>query len=1151
MDIHCTACGNRFKVQPSDLELASGVVTCPKCGQSWLHEDAALELDQTIEEAAGQQAAPAKPAPAKPAPAPSQSPGGDDFADFFEIQEEPAAASPRPAATPQAAPARPATTPPPPAPARPAAVPSAPPRPAAAPPVTAPTAIPAHEELLDFSGEELPPEDQTSPGGPAGKAPSAAAGKTDDGLLQDLGDFDQMLKGGAAAPAKEEAMGLDNGAKKFTHGSTYSPQLPPGGKKEEEFEDIFEDIFADQAKKESAQSAPKLGEKVYAVPGSAPPPKSAAAAAVPPAEEAPATSYSQKGGMEGELEDLLGGKPAAAPPASAPSAEPSAPAPEIAGDAGMDFVAPKKKKSWRKFNHKLLLIGAPAALAGLLLVAAALSFFLPQGLFGFQLKDYLTSDYRRPSREVMKLLTARFAEGEKMVEEVSYARLLRAQEIFKDIVTQDTRFRGGHAFLAEVKLRLLDEQLPKNTAEEVRQLLAEAEKWSAGDPQIGFVNALLALKQGDLPAARKQVQSYLEATGGSPKGFALLGKILLREKDQAGALAQFEEALKRKDGYPEALLAKARIKAGQGQEGVALALLEPLTKDPLNLAEAKLAQAEMLMGGSADKSEVALNALIKDQGGLLSPFDQGRAYSDLSQLYEKKGDLDKAAQSLESALQKDAVNHRYTYRLGQLYLQQDLPGKALSQFQAATTLSVDQPSYLTGLAAAQRQLNQALEAQKNAAKAVSLAPQDWTAALELARAKVALGQKEEARQAFDALLQKEPNNYDVSIGSAQLYAAEKEYAKAIAQFQKAIAIDNRRFEGHLGLGGVYLAQKNTTKAMDEFEVARLIDPRNIQVMGQIGEALVLERQFAKASTFFQKVKDKDPKNIQVYKQLAQLEMAQDNPRGAIERLKEGLAVDEKSVPLRILLAQNYLQIKKADESFKQLNEAKALDANNYQLLYWLGMTYRELGDMDNAYQAFNASAAVNPNFPEAFFEMGRQSLKSEEFKEAERLLRKAVEVDANFAPAYRELGDFYLSRNDQASAQEAFLKLNHLEPGVPATLVKIGATYRAQGDNGSAEKYFKQALDKSRGKNVESLLGLGQIYEEKGNFTQAAHFYQNAAKSDVQDPRPHFLLGYLFKSMGKRQFARQAFAKYLRLAPAHAKDRPTAQEELDILEREE
>ena len=151
--------------------------------------------------------------------------------------------------------------------------------------------------------------------------------------------------------------------------------------------------------------------------------------------------------------------------------------------------------------------------------------------------------------------------------------------------------------------------------------------------------------------------------------------------------------------------------------------------------------------------------------------------------------------------------------------------------------------------------------------------------------------------------------------------------------------------------------------------------------------------------------------------------------------------------------------------------------------------------------------------PLYFFAWGMFWKKKRVWSSAITDFKRAIDVNPLFTEAYVELGDAYLeqmlqyrdrytadeiplsfetfAREDARAARNAFLRALQLNPTHRTALFKLGLLYYEEGKIDSMLSLFQQAQQwDPEGVNFWLFCGLG--YQEKGEYRQAARFFQQA-----------------------------------------------------------
>lgn len=118
--------------------------------------------------------------------------------------------------------------------------------------------------------------------------------------------------------------------------------------------------------------------------------------------------------------------------------------------------------------------------------------------------------------------------------------------------------------------------------------------------------------------------------------------------------------------------------------------------------------------------------------------------------------------------------------------------------------------------------------------------------------------------------------------------------------------------------------------------------------------------------------------------------------------------------------------------------------------------------------------------------------------EAEQLLRRAEKAAPYDSAAYAELGELYFKQNrlTEAAAQ---LQVSAAQMNDPLYWDRLGNIYLQLGQLQKAEDAFHSALN-ANPYFSESHVGLGQVYEKRGDATAAREHYEKGLKNNPNNP---------------------------------------------------
>jgi len=204
----------------------------------------------------------------------------------------------------------------------------------------------------------------------------------------------------------------------------------------------------------------------------------------------------------------------------------------------------------------------------------------------------------------------------------------------------------------------------------------------------------------------------------------------------------------------------------------------------------------------------------------------------------------------------------------------------------------------------------------------------------------------------------------------------------------------------------------------------------------------------------------------------------------------------------------------------------------------LGEALLEGGLVAQAINELNVAVALNPSDAAAVVALGRAYLKRKEIRAAGRTLEAAVARGLDPAPVYAALADVYeaggyvehaipamrlaiardphnelyrlrygMLLNDTKAPAAAVIRLKEALQEFPNSSrlwLALGIAEQSDSKNDDAQKSFERALELD-GASAPALAYLGSTYAERGQYAQAAAFYERAIAADPNQAVPYYL----------------------------------------------
>jgi cellulose synthase operon protein C len=682
---------------------------------------------------------------------------------------------------------------------------------------------------------------------------------------------------------------------------------------------------------------------------------------------------------------------------------------------------------------------------------------------------------------------------------------------FKQVLAKHPDSVAALSPLASIYLQRKDLVQAKTQLEALRKVAPE-------HPETLFLDAQLAMNDGNFKGARETAERLLKAMPDNLRALELAGAAELRMRNYQQAETLLAQAIKAAPRQVTArqLLAQTHLRAGHADKALTalLPILDSAQPDGASLA---LAGEAYLQSGDVKRSEEAYQRAIK-----AAPGDaRVRTAAALAQLARDGGGADsassgKALTELENIASGDSSARADLALVSARLRQGDLAGALL----AIDGLEKKMPGQALPLNLRGRTLllnRDFAGAAKNFEAALSKEPAYFPAVASLADIDLANNKPDLARKRFEDHLKANPNSFQSKVALAELDArAGAPLQQVTGTLREAIRIAPTEPSPYLALINRLLAGGDGKAAMAAAQDALAALPGNLDIQDAVGRAQLAAGDGQRALSTFKKLASQQPRNPMHEVHLADAYMQlkdQDSAGAALRRAAElqpqllvaqrglvMLALAKKRPQHALVIARKLQQTSPTEAAGFSLEGDIESSRKNwdgavtaYRSALSLGRSGDAVARLHSALVSSGKSAEAdklaadwqkdNPKDTVFTYYLGDLALAQNNFALAETRYRAVLEVQSNNALALNNLA-WLLVKQGKPGALPIAERATALLADRPALLDTLAMAQEAENQLPKAVETQKRAIALSQDDPALSLR-LAKLYIKQGDKTRA------------------------------------------------------------------
>ena len=661
--------------------------------------------------------------------------------------------------------------------------------------------------------------------------------------------------------------------------------------------------------------------------------------------------------------------------------------------------------------------------------------------------------------------------------------------------------------------RMITLMLGQGELAPAKEQLAAMRKLAPNQPQVIYLDTLVAVAERDFKGAREKVQALLRSAPDNLNVLQLAGSIEMQLNSLLQAEALLNKVLAAAPGQVITRRQLAQIAVRSGQPAKALTLLQPLfDKDGGAVgADFAVAAEAHLLSGDAKKAEEFFSRAAK-----LDPKDvRSRTAVALSKMQASGGDSLSELQSIAAA---DSGVFADMALVATHVRRRDFDNAlaALDAVQKKQPNSV-QPELLRARVHTLR--NDLKAARTSFDAALKIDPKSFPAVAGLAGLDLADKQPDAARQRFEDLLKLEPKSTQALLALASLRqraGAGKEEVATL--FANAVKVNPTELAPRQLLVEHHLANKDFKLALSAAQDAVAALPNSPEALDALGRAQALSGDIQQALSSFNKMAALQPQSPQPHLRLADVYMNQKNPESAASSLKRALGITPNLLQAQQALIQIEVAGKRHVDAIaiaREVQKQRPLEAAGYLLESEIDIDRR---NWTGAEAALRNGLKQAPSTDMAARLHGVLRGGAAKAAEADRFAATWSRDRPQDAGFQRYLGDVALRERKPAEAEAKYRQALRVAPNDPLAMNNLAYLLASQKKPG-ALVLAQKAAELLPNAAVLDTLALAQ--SEEGQMPAAVETMKKALALAPNEPALQLNLARLYIKAGDKAAAKK------------------------------
>ncbi len=507
----------------------------------------------------------------------------------------------------------------------------------------------------------------------------------------------------------------------------------------------------------------------------------------------------------------------------------------------------------------------------------------------------------------------------------------------------------------------------------------------------------------------------------------------------------------------------------------------PDNKDALAL----LANLELVEG----KHEAALAAIDK---ALAAAPGEDRLWGIKGRVLSGKQDFAQAEQALLKAIELDDKKMANHSALAAFYAERKETDKAKRTLEKMAASFPESPYPFLQMASFDLANNDFAAAEKHFTQALNADPKNGQLKISLAEFYAHQGRQEQAEQLFKEAIELGENKEDAQAKLADFYFENGKFDQAKVLMDQILANKEKHAGARLVRAKFMIRDGNHQEALTLVGSMTRDYPRWAELffVKALAHSNLKEVRLAKES-LLEAIRLK-PGFGKAHSLLALLLLQEGEFETAKKEAATALKINPRDFQAALSLAKGVLFTKEYETAEKMFTELHAKVPSNVEVLGSLGLTYMAMKQPEKAQQAFDKLLTLQPDNAKAFtFRLQLAQQGGAKQQELITMTENQIGKAPKSGGLQVLLGNLYLSANQPDKALEIYQKAQELDPDNPQPYAMSALILTRQGKTDQAITEYKDLLAKQP-KAIGAYMGLGSIYEQTGKRDLAKDAYAKA-----------------------------------------------------------